>query len=122
MDLSRKRHVPSAPAKRAGADSALISLRPEQSEDGPFLFEVYSGTREEELALTNWDATTRRAFLDMPFAAMNRGYAGMFPAGEFSVICESGQSIGRLVLNRTAGEIRVVDIALLPAHRNRGIG
>lgn len=123
MDLSRKTDgSPPAPAPAVGADAALISLRPEQRGDAPFLFEVYAGTREEELALTHWDAATRRAFLDMQFAAMNRGYAGMFPAGEFSVICEHGQPIGRMVLNRTAEEIRVVDIALLPPHRNRGIG
>lgn len=120
MDLSRKPDVP--PAAAPGSDAALISLRPEQNGDAPFLFEVYASTREEELALTNWDAATRRMFLDMQFAAMNRGYAGMFPTGEFSVICEHGQPIGRLVLYRSAEEIRVVDLALLPAHRNRGIG
>jgi ribosomal protein S18 acetylase RimI-like enzyme len=53
---------------------------------------------------------------------MNRGYAGMFPAGQFCIICQDNRPIGRLVVNRSAEEVRVVDLALLPAHRNRGIG
>jgi ribosomal protein S18 acetylase RimI-like enzyme len=101
---------------------ARISLRPESPDDEPFLFEVYASTREEELALTNWDTRMRKAFLDMQFAAMRRGYAGMFPAGEFLIICRDDLRVGRLVLDRTGEVLRVVDLALLPAHRNQGIG
>ena len=46
----------------------------------------------------------------------------MYPAGEFLIISLDERAIGRMVLNRTADEIRVVDLALLPAHRNAGIG
>jgi len=99
-----------------------VALRPERPGDEPFLLEVYASTREEELALTNWDEPARRAFLDMQFAAMRRGYRGMYPAGEFLIIILDERAIGRMVLNRTADEIRVVDLALLPAHRNAGIG
>jgi ribosomal protein S18 acetylase RimI-like enzyme len=104
------------------SQSAPVALRPEQPGDEPFLFEVYASTREEELALTNWDAPARRAFLDMQFMAMRRGYASMYPAGEFLIISLGERAIGRMVLNRTAEEIRVVDLALLPADRNAGVG
>ena len=99
-----------------------VTLRPEQPGDEPFLFEVYASTREAELALTNWDEPARRAFLDMQFTAMRRGYAGMYPSGEFLIIDVGGRAIGRMVLNRTVEEFRVVDLALLPADRNAGIG
>jgi len=102
--------------------SETANLRREETSDEPFLFQVYASTRAEELALTNWDDATRQDFLTMQFQAMRRGYRDMFPAGEFSVIEVSGQPVGRMVLNRSAQEIRVVDIALLPPHRNRGIG
>jgi len=46
----------------------------------------------------------------------------MFPAGEFSIICLGGRPVGRLVIHRGAGEIRVVDLALLPERRNLGVG
>jgi ribosomal protein S18 acetylase RimI-like enzyme len=102
--------------------SAPVTLRAEQPGDEPFLFEVYASTRESELALTNWEEPARRAFLDMQFAAMRRGYAGMYPAGEFLIIVLGERPIGRMVLNRTVVDIRVVDLALLPADRNAGIG
>ena len=99
-----------------------VALRPETSEDGPFLFTVFASTREEELALTNWDEATRRAFLRHQFGAMCQGYRAMFPAGEFSIVLLAGQPAGRLVLHRGPAEIRVVDLALLPAWRNQGVG
>ena len=72
--------------------------------------------------LSNWDEPGRRAFLTQQFAAMRAGYRGMFPDGEFLIISLAGRPAGRLVLHRPAGEIRVVDLALLPGDRNRGIG
>ena len=103
-------------------DPPPVSLRPEQPGDEGFLFEVYASTREEELALTNWDEPMRRAFLNQQFHAMRQGYRSMFPSGEFSVIELDGEPAGRMVIARGATEIRVVDLALLPAQRNRGIG
>jgi ribosomal protein S18 acetylase RimI-like enzyme len=103
-------------------DPPPIALRPEGPGDEGLLFEIYAGTREEELALTNWDEPTRRAFLNQQFSAMRQGYRSMFPTGEFSIIELDGKPAGRMVIHHSATEIRVVDLALLPAHRNRGIG
>jgi ribosomal protein S18 acetylase RimI-like enzyme len=38
------------------------------------------------------------------------------------VIEASGEPAGRLIVHRGDGEIRVMDISLLPAHRGRGLG
>jgi GNAT superfamily N-acetyltransferase len=102
--------------------SPVVSLRPEQSGDEVFLAEVYASTRQEEMDLTNWDAATRAAFLDMQFKAMRSGYRTMFPQAQFSIIRLDETPVGRIVVDRAAAEIRVVDIALLPAHCGRGIG
>jgi ribosomal protein S18 acetylase RimI-like enzyme len=99
-----------------------LALRPERPEDESFLYAVYASTREEELTLTNWDAPMRRAFLDHQFNAMRQGYRSMFPDGEFLIVEIDGRPVGRLVVHRAAAEIRVVDLALLPAHQNQGIG
>ncbi len=99
-----------------------VELRPERPEDESFLREVYACTRQEELDRTGWDAATRAAFLDMQFHAMRRGYRAMFPRGEFAVILRDGQPVGRQVVHRTGTEIRLVDVALLPAQRGRGVG
>lgn len=99
-----------------------ITLRPEQPEDEEFLYDVYASTRLDELALTNWDEPMRRAFLNQQFRAMRDGYRSMFPTGKFLIIEAAGTRVGRMVINRSEAEIRVVDLALLPARRNRGIG
>ena len=99
-----------------------VLLRAERPGDEDFLYEVYASTREEELALTNWDEQVRRAFLNQQFNAMRNGYRSMFPQGEFMIIEVDGKPAGRMVMDRSTAEIRVVDLALLPAHRNQGIG
>ena len=112
-----------------GTDTSLLDsrqpavwLRPEQPADEAFLLELFGSTRQEELNLTNWDATTRAAFIKMQFTAMRRGYAGMFPAGQFSVVLLPDRPVGRMVVHRSEQEIRVADMALLPEFRSRGIG
>src|SRR6202040_3804824 len=52
----------------------LITLRPIRPEDRGFLFRVYASTREEELALTDWDEEQKRAFLEGQFAAQDTWY------------------------------------------------
>jgi ribosomal protein S18 acetylase RimI-like enzyme len=107
---------------RAPANLATTALRPEGPADGPFLLEVYASTRKEELDAVGWPAAAREAFVRMQFSAQQQGYRAAFPGAEFSVILSSGQPVGRVVINRAEDEFRVVDIALLPAHRGRGIG
>jgi ribosomal protein S18 acetylase RimI-like enzyme len=106
----------------ANDPQSSVSLRPELPDDEPFLYQVYASTREEELALTNWDENMRRVFLGHQFNAMRQGYRSMFPQGEFLILDVDGKSAGRMVINRDDHEVRVVDLALLPAWRNRGIG
>lgn len=99
-----------------------LTLRDERPEDEAFLFEVYASTREEELALTGWDAPTRAAFLQMQFKAMRRGYAEQFPKGQFSILLKEGFPVGRMVIDRADDAICLVDLALLPGYRGQGFG
>jgi GNAT superfamily N-acetyltransferase len=109
-------------AQSGGSNSPIISLRPERPEDEPFLAQVFASTREDELKLTSWDAPTRAAFLDMQFKAMLKGYRSTYSEAEFSIILSDGKPVGRMVVDRAPGEIRVVDVALLPIHCSHGIG
>lgn len=99
-----------------------ISLRPENGKDETFLLAVYASAREEELAMTGWDDAKCRQFIEIQFKAMRQGYATAFPQAEFSIILLDGHPIGRVVVNRTDREIRIVDMALLSEHRGKGIG
>ena len=46
-----------------------ITLRCIAPEDEPFLYRVYAGTREEELAPLGWDEAQKNEFLRMQFSA-----------------------------------------------------
>jgi GNAT superfamily N-acetyltransferase len=99
-----------------------ITLRPISADDMAFLCRVYASTREEELAVTDWSAAQKETFLVMQFNAQHAYYQENYPGAAFQVIMLDGQPIGRLYLDRWPGELRIVDIALLPAFRGRGVG
>ncbi|MCF7733200.1 MAG: GNAT family N-acetyltransferase [Akkermansiaceae bacterium] len=101
-----------------------IALRPITDADLPFLGRLYAGTRQQELAVTGWPQQQIDAFLAQQFAAQHKYYSENYHAASFDLILdpESGEPVGRLYLDRRDGEIRIVDIALLPEWRGRGIG
>jgi len=99
-----------------------LALRPVVAEDTQLLYRIYASTREEELAQVEWGAGQKDAFLQMQFQAQQRHYQQHYAAAQFQVILLDGQPAGRLYLERGASEIRIVDIALLPEYRNRGVG
>jgi GNAT superfamily N-acetyltransferase len=99
-----------------------LSLRPATDADREFLYRVYASTRAEELAIVPWDDAGKEAFLRQQFVAQDSYYRRYFPDTSFDVIVRNGVDIGRLYVDRRAEEIRVIDIALLPEHRNGGTG
>ena len=64
----------------------------------------------------------KQAFVGMQFDAQDRHYRQHYPRATFDVIVVDGQPCGRLYVNRSAEEIRIIDISLLPAFRGKGIG
>ncbi|CAA9414388.1 MAG: Acetyltransferase, GNAT family [uncultured Rubrobacteraceae bacterium] len=99
-----------------------VTLRPIRPEDGGFLYRVYASTRREELAQVGWGEAQKAAFLRMQFDAQSSYFRENYEGAEFSVILEDGRPVGRLYVARWPEEIRIVDIALLPEHRNAGVG
>ncbi len=99
-----------------------VVLRPAGEADTTFLRGVYRSTREDELAPTGWDEAQKDAFVEMQFDAQHRYYAEHYPDASFDVVLVDGEPAGRLYVARGPEEIRIVDIALLPEYRNRGIG
>jgi GNAT superfamily N-acetyltransferase len=99
-----------------------IGIRQECQQDGIFLAALYASTRQSELAMLGWSAAEQDAFLRMQFDAQSRHYRGAFPAASYSIICVDGEPAGRLIVNRSDHEVRIVDVALLPDFRGTGIG
>ena len=99
-----------------------VTLRPIRPDDMPFLFDVYASTRLEELAPLGWSAEQQAAFLTQQFNAQHHHYQLHFAQAAFDVVLQDRRPIGRLYVAREKDHILIIDIALLPAYRNRGIG
>jgi ribosomal protein S18 acetylase RimI-like enzyme len=99
-----------------------LTLRPAGPGDGEFLYRVYASTRSEELEPVPWDEAHKEAFLRAQFGAQDRWYREHYTRASFQVVLVDGEPAGRLYLYRSDDETRIVDIALLPAYRGKGIG
>jgi len=97
-------------------------LRPVAAEDRAFLLDLYASLREPELAHLPWDEAMRSAFVEQQFAAQDAHYREHYPRAKLNVIEVDGDRAGRLYVYRGPRDIRIMDIALAPAFRGRGIG
>lgn len=104
------------------AAAPRVTLRPVQDSDLAFLARLYASTRTEELARTPWSEHQKRAFLAQQFHAQHTFYTEQFADAQFSVLLIDGEPGGRLYVHRRAHEVRIIDIALLPAHRGKAVG
>jgi GNAT superfamily N-acetyltransferase len=99
-----------------------ITLRPVGPDDYDFLVEVYGSTRAEELALVPWTIEMQQTFVRSQFAAQQDHYAKKYPTASHDIILSDNRPVGRLYVARLDQEIRIIDLTLLPAERNAGIG
>lgn len=99
-----------------------VTLRPITPADEDFLCKLYASTRQEELAVLDWSPDEKESFLTMQFQAQHKFYLEQFDRAEFYMMEFGKVAIGRLYLDYRQDEIRIIDIALLPDYRDRGIG
>lgn len=99
-----------------------VSLAEMTDADLPFMQQVYASTRQDEMAMTGWPQSQIDEFLAMQCMAQHQHYQQYYPQASFDVIVWAGQPVGRLYVDRTFADIRIVDIALLPPYRGKGIG
>lgn len=74
------------------------------------------------MALLDWTQQQKQQFLQMQFDAQHRFYHEQFTTAQFAIIEHNNDAIGRLYVDRRPAEIRIIDIALLPGFRGKGIG
>ncbi|HLY98860.1 MAG TPA: GNAT family N-acetyltransferase [Candidatus Angelobacter sp.] len=99
-----------------------ITLRPYHPEDQEILFSVYADTRRGEVSAWGWNPAQQDAFLRMQFMAQKRWYDDAYANADHQIICRGGQPAGRILVQRDADCIRLIDIALLGEYRGQGIG
>jgi len=102
-----------------GGSLVLRSVAPTDQE---FLLKVYSSTREQELGQVEWAEGHKEAFLRWQFEMQQREYETSFPNARYNVIVVDRQDAGRIWVGLDEQQIRLLDIAILPAFQNRGVG
>ena len=100
----------------------MVTLRPATPEDSAFLASLYASTRLAELAATGWAEEQKAQFCQMQFAVQTMAYRQQHPSAAHSVIEADQLPVGRMIVDRSPGEVHLIDISLMPEHRGRGIG
>lgn len=96
--------------------------RPCRNADLPFLRRLYRSTRADELARTGWPDAIKRAFCDQQFEAQHRDWTTRHPDAWFLLLLEKRDPVGRLYVDESGDDARLIDISLMPAARGRGLG
>lgn len=99
-----------------------ITLRPAQAADQDFLFRLYAATRTDELRIAGCDSQALALLMRLQFDAQRQHYLRLYPDAEHAIVDHAQGPLGRWYVHRSAHEIRLVDICLLPAARGQGIG
>lgn len=90
--------------------------------DHEFLALLYASTRADELERAGFPLDQREAFCRMQFNAQQHHYTLYFARAVDTLIEMDGVPVGRELIARSSDELFLVDIALLPEWRSRGIG
>ena len=107
---------------RKAASDPSIHLRPASATDDNFFLQLYQSSRGDDLRGLDWDEDRISEFLAMQYEAQKNFHATDFPNASDEVVLIDATPIGRLMVDRRADEIRLVEVALLPEFRNRGLG
>jgi ribosomal protein S18 acetylase RimI-like enzyme len=84
--------------------------------DAAALFGIFASTRPAEVA------ALPEALMRMQFEAQDQQYRAAYPDAAFDLVLEGETIVGRLYVDSAPERLHVIDIAILPEHRGRGIG
>ncbi len=99
-----------------------LSLRPYRTDDQNFLFKLYAATLQQEISAWGWSSAQQEAFLRMQFNAQQQSYGMTYADADHQIVVFDDNPIGRILVLRKPEAALLVDIALLPEYRGRGIG
>jgi len=99
-----------------------ITRRKAVPEDDSFLLDLFRQVRGDELALTGLPPAQLDMLLQMQCRAQGSGYRSQYPDSDHEIVLVDGVPAGRIWVDRSPDGFVLVDISLLRAYRNRGIG
>jgi ribosomal protein S18 acetylase RimI-like enzyme len=110
-----------SPAIEIDSPAGAVTLRPEREDDKDFRYQLFCDSRQPEFALVLAPPVYQQVMAHQ-FHAQTVSYRTQFPHARFDIVEMAGQPIGRLVVDRPGNLLHIVDQAIVPAQRNRGIG
>ena len=99
-----------------------LVVRAETAADVDFSASLYALTREAELSAVDWPDEVKQAFCRQQFDAQHAHYRQHYRTAHLLIIERHSQPVGRVYFEQTAKELRLMEITLLTAARNLGIG
>jgi ribosomal protein S18 acetylase RimI-like enzyme len=108
----------------AAVNPADISLRSATAADEQFLKRVHDAARHWEFAflLQSGDAELYHKIMAQQYESQHRFYFATYDTAHYGIIQWTDRPIGRLYVDYRDDEVRILDIAVLPDYRGRGIG
>jgi len=104
------------------SSAGVLKRRPERAEDADFRFRLFWESRPPEFALLGLAPAAMEQLMRQQFHAQTVSYRNDFPTARFDIIELDGRPIGRIVVDRSDTRVLIVDQAIVPELRNRGIG
>lgn len=98
-----------------------LSIRPARPGDKAFLEKLHRDQRED-LKMIDADRDFVEELLEMQLRAQTGGYGAMFPNALYFIIEKTGERVGKLTLDWSGTEARVVDLGFVKKARGRGYG
>jgi ribosomal protein S18 acetylase RimI-like enzyme len=99
-----------------------ITLRPAAEDDQDFLLELFKSSRGDDLRGLGWDEERISEFLEMQYEAQQNFVTADHPKLTDQIVLAEGTPVGHFAVEQRPNEIRLVDLSLLPEHRNCGTG
>jgi len=99
----------------------MLNLRPEQEDDRDFRYQLFCDSRQPEFALL-LPPPVYQQVMQHQFHAQTVSYRNEFPQARFDIIELDAKPIGRIVVDRPGTMLHIIDQAIIPALRGRGIG
>jgi RimJ/RimL family protein N-acetyltransferase len=100
----------------------VLTLRPEREDDRAFRYRLFCDSRLPEWYVVQIEPQMREHLMQHQFEAQTVTYRQRFPRARFDIIELAGEPIGRIVVNRTSPYLHLVDHAIVPERRSKGIG
>ncbi|WP_404338083.1 GNAT family N-acetyltransferase [Sphingomonas sp. MMS12-HWE2-04] len=105
------------------SDAPRLHLRPAGADDLARLTQLHAALRLPELALAPWSAAEKQTFLDDQFRLQHLHFVTHHAKADFWVVTDSaGTTIGRLYLDRSRRDWRILEILLAADVRGQGLG